>query len=475
MSRLSAVMSTLAAVALATSSLIVPSTTPASAASKVTMKLAPSKPISSERFIVSGRLPTRVRRPVVLQHRLCHQTTKHTTRCTWKRVDHGRSTSTGRYVLTWSTSRSSARVRVVAKAVRIGSHRYVRRVSAVKKVSTIGQRATLTVASTITAGHTVQAALTFRPARARRPTQVQALIAGTWTVVGRGIQSKTGTSLVTVTAPGEGSYAFRAVTSPWYGAAAAVSSTVAVTVVSSAYPSHADTGVPAGTTLRTSGSLTITTPGTVIDGYDIAGTVQIRASNVTIRNSRIRGAGWQLVEVSDGLTGVVIDHCELDGRGSSGFENSMGVSGPAAVRSSHIYGVENGITPGTGSVIENNYIHGLLAPGDPHYDGIQIDGGLANITIRHNTIINPHDQTAAVMIDNYFGAVDNVTVEDNYLAGGGYTVYSDGQFRADPITNVSFINNAMQRGRWGYASIENNTPVDTGNFDATTRAAITLS
>lgn len=475
MSRLSAVMSGLATIALATSSLVMPAATPASAAPRVTVKLAPSRPISSERFVVSGRLPTRVRRPVVLQHRVCRQITKHTTRCTWKQVDRSRSAATGRYVLTWSTSRHSARVRVVAKAVHIGSHRYIRRVSAVKKLSTISQRATLAVASTMSAGRSVQATLTFRPARARRPTQVQALIAGKWTVVGRGIQSKTGTSLVTVTAPREGSYAFRAVTSPWYGAAAAVSPTVAVTVASSEYPSQADTGVPAGTTLRASGSLTITTPGTVIDGYDIAGTVAVRANDVTIRNSRIRGAAWWLVEVSDGLTGVTIDHCELDGRGSSGLENSMGVAGPATVRSSNIYAVENGITPGSGSVIEGNYIHDLLAPGDPHYDGIQIDGGLANITIQHNTIINPHDQTSAVMIDNYFGAVDNITVSDNYLAGGGYTVYSDGQFRSDPITDVSFINNAMQRGHWGYASIENNTPVDSGNFDAATKAAITLS
>jgi hypothetical protein len=166
---------------------------------------------------------------------------------------------------------------------------------------------------------------------------------------------------------------------------------------------------------------------------------------------------------------VRIEDVEIDGRGTSGLGNSMGVYGPATVVRSNIHGVENGVTPFSGSVVTDNYIHGLSAPGSPHYDGIQIDGGASNIRIERNTIdMREHSQTATVMIDNYFGPTDDILVNGNRLLGGGYTVYSDGQFSGGPITNVTFSNNRMGRGYWGYASIVKNNPVWTGNVDDVT-------
>ena len=151
----------------------------------------------------------------------------------------------------------------------------------------------------------------------------------------------------------------------------------------------------------------------------------------------------------------------------------MGVMGPATVERSNIYGVENGITPFSGSVLRDNYVHHLAAPGSPHYDGIQIDGGIRNVTIEHNTVdLSGLDQTAAVMIDNYFGTIDNIVVNNNRLLGGGYTVYSDGQFTGGSITNVTFSNNRLGRGYWGYASIVKNTPIWTNNVDDTAGAAV---
>jgi hypothetical protein len=94
--------------------------------------------------------------------------------------------------------------------------------------------------------------------------------------------------------------------------------------------------------------------------------------------------------------------------------------------------------------------------------------------IENNSIIVDYDQTSAVMIDNDFGPATNITVANNFLAGGGYTVYSDGQFDGGPITGVRFLNNTMERGHWGYASIEQNTPEDSGNVDADSGEPITL-
>ena len=58
----------------------------------------------------------------------------------------------------------------------------------------------------------------------------------------------------------------------------------------------------------------------------------------------------------------------------------------------------------------------------------------------------PNDQTSAIMIDNYFGPISNISVDGNLLVGGGYTVYSDAQFTGGSITGVSVTNNHIGGG-----------------------------
>ncbi|SDL83304.1 hypothetical protein, partial [Tessaracoccus oleiagri] len=59
------------------------------------------------------------------------------------------------------------------------------------------------------------------------------------------------------------------------------------TAAPTGFPNATNTGVPAGTVLRRSGSIVVTTPGTVIDGLDVDGSIDVQANNVTIRNSRV--------------------------------------------------------------------------------------------------------------------------------------------------------------------------------------------
>ncbi|HEY2044284.1 MAG TPA: right-handed parallel beta-helix repeat-containing protein [Jatrophihabitans sp.] len=239
-----------------------------------------------------------------------------------------------------------------------------------------------------------------------------------------------------------------------------------------ALPDASNTGVPAGTVLKPSGSLNITTAGAVVDGLDISGTVTISASNVTLKNSRVTAGAYYVILVKDGVTGAVIQNVEVNGRGTSGASGSFGITGSATVKACNVYAVENGLVPDSGSILQNNYVHDLAAPGDAHYDGIQIDGGQSNITIEHNTIINNHDQTSAVMIDNGFGPITNIVAQDNYLAGGGYTVYVDGQFNNGAITGVAFRNNRLTKGTFGYVVIRNNNATWTGNTDKATGASV---
>ncbi len=242
--------------------------------------------------------------------------------------------------------------------------------------------------------------------------------------------------------------------------------------VAAGHPSAANTGVPAGVALSPSGSLTVTTPGTVIDARDITGTVNINASNVTLTRSRVNGSSYSVIRVADNVTNVTISDVEVNGRGLSGTGGSGGIIGPATVVRANVSGVENGLVPGSGSVLRDNFIHGLSSPGAPHYDGIQIDGGQSNISIDHNTVdLREWDQTSAVMIDNWFGPVSNVAVSNNKLLGAGYTVYSDGQFSGGSISGVSFTNNRIGNGQWGYSLIRNNTVTWTSNVDDVTGAA----
>jgi hypothetical protein len=242
----------------------------------------------------------------------------------------------------------------------------------------------------------------------------------------------------------------------------------------SAFPEASNTGVPAGTALKaSSGTLTLSTDGQVVSGLDVTGNVLITASNVTLQRSRITGATWNIVQVSDSAKNVTIQDVEINGKGISGVSGSTGINGTATVLRSNIYGVENGLIALTNSVVRDNYIHGLKAPGAPHIDGIQMDGGQNNIKITHNHIdMHEWAQTATVMIDNYFGAISNIAVDNNLLVGGGYTVYSDGQFNSSVISGVSFTNNRLGKGYWGYGTFTRNSPVWTGNVDATSGAAI---
>jgi hypothetical protein len=234
----------------------------------------------------------------------------------------------------------------------------------------------------------------------------------------------------------------------------------------SGFPDATNTGVPPGVTLTASGGLVINTPGVVIEGLDIRGMVTINADNVTLRNCRISSDSWAVVNITSGSTGVVVENCEINGLSGEG---TRGISGQGTFLRNNIHHTEDGIyILGSNTLIQDNYIHDLQSNwSGPHYDGIATDGGVSNIIIRHNTVINPHGQTSALMLSNYFGSVSNVVVDNNWLEGGGYTVYSDGQFKGGTISGVSFTNNYLVEGEYGYSSIRNNTPVWQGNIEYT--------
>jgi hypothetical protein len=240
----------------------------------------------------------------------------------------------------------------------------------------------------------------------------------------------------------------------------------------SAFPDATTTGVPAGVTLTPSGSLVIDTSGAVREGLDIKGSVIINASNVTLKNCKVTDGGNNVVLVKPGITGAVVQNCEIDNLGAGG----QGIAGQGTFLANNIHDCADGIdVRGDNTVIRDNFIHSMRGTADSHLDGIQADGGFSNLTIDHNTVINEQNQTSAVMLDNYWGPIDTVTITNNLLVGGGYTVYinevAKGQAGGGPVTNVTVTNNRIGRGFWGTLDVRSelgHVPILSGNVDTTT-------
>lgn len=252
-----------------------------------------------------------------------------------------------------------------------------------------------------------------------------------------------------------------------------------------AYPDAGCTGVPAGTTLTPSGSLTITTAGTVIDSRDITGQVVVNAPNVTIRNSRIRSNAFVAVESNS--TGLVVEDSEIINRAVSGQPNChVGIGDRNfTVRRTEISGCENAAgLSGDNVTFEDNYVHDLDTTGpsyvwgnEPHTDGIQMDPGVDHIVIHHNTIdpigsVTGVGGTSAIIM-GVNGAQSDVRIEDNYLDGrnSSYALYANRQ----TSPNIFVNRNRMYRGAYGYtACVRLGITVTefNGNTDAGTNAAI---
>lgn len=238
------------------------------------------------------------------------------------------------------------------------------------------------------------------------------------------------------------------------------------------WPTASNTGVPAAVNLTPyTGPETISVNGTVIDGKIINGTLRVTAANVVIKNSVIQNFDYWGID-AERAANITVQDCDFVGPGYSG-PSSAAILGSGNILRNDISRMENGIQlTGGSSVVKGNYIHDLESPAsDPHYDGIQAQGGQDGVLIEDNYVEGR--DTSDVLIQNAFGPVTNVTVNHNYLTGTpGYNVYSDARFSGGPIIGVKITNNILNKGGYGYYSIDNNAPVISGNIDAVTGMSV---
>lgn len=181
-------------------------------------------------------------------------------------------------------------------------------------------------------------------------------------------------------------------------------------------PDATNSGVVAGSTLTTSTGKNITTAGTT-KNVKFTGEVTISASNVTLENVETNEG----IRIGAGLTNVVVKNDTCNGKN---IQNCVFAKSKALITDDYFTGCGECIN---GAVtLTNSYIDVSAVISGEHYEAIYYGGGEGTLNIEHNTLFSPnHDQgeTAVIFTSSDFGNQTGVTIKNNLLAGGNYTIY----------------------------------------------------
>jgi Right handed beta helix region len=268
------------------------------------------------------------------------------------------------------------------------------------------------------------------------------------------------------------------------------------------YPDATNTGVPGGATLKsvpsqlTSGSgwsynaagknVVVTGKGAVLSGLYISGTLTIDASSVTVKDVHVVTGAIFGVGLAH-TTGVTIENSTISGlnattgRVDSAIDDVYGDSTGMVIKDNNISDFRTAIHLSTG-LVEGNYIHDPGYISGDHTNGFYVNGGTEPLTISDNTIFNSRSQTDAINLDAGSAGVPvaNKTVENNFLAGGSYTIYG-GDALANPTSKIVIKGNRFGQlyyktsGQYGPGAYFNATAtgnVWSGNTWDTTGAAV---
>jgi hypothetical protein len=227
-------------------------------------------------------------------------------------------------------------------------------------------------------------------------------------------------------------------------------------------PDASNTGVPAGTALKKfEGDLIVDAEwvsghSDKIDAMDISGGIYVRTNNIRITRCRIRQDIYfydQGIEYGQAL----IEDCEIGPEsGACGHDAGVTSGHDITVRRCNIHNCIDGIYMGGPNwTIERNYIHhSYFVPGD-HADAVQseeikgpgylrIIGNNADCMTAATGSSGPfHDALMGNGLDPATGSPAGtpsleLTIEGNWLSGGGYTLAVNNRWRSLSITNNKF-------------------------------------
>jgi hypothetical protein len=193
--------------------------------------------------------------------------------------------------------------------------------------------------------------------------------------------------------------------------------------IAPAHPNATNTGVPSGVSLRTVGAQTVTTDGAVLSGLDIRGCVAVKASNVTIKNSRITCANSTetAVRLQDGKHNLLVQDSEIDGAklARTALYGADGVT----INRVEVRNIQDGPRVGNNFRMTNSWVHAMYRPGTAHVDGLQTLGA-QNVYVAGNSF-EVYNATTGQQMNSVFmlgtetgPALKNIMFEKNYVNGG---------------------------------------------------------
>jgi hypothetical protein len=178
------------------------------------------------------------------------------------------------------------------------------------------------------------------------------------------------------------------------------------------------------------GDQTITTAGAVLDGLDVHGRVIVKAPNVTIKNSIIRGTDqggkYGLVDNMSGSVGLKIYDSEIVATNPNWSVNGI-MGWNFELHRVNIHNTVDQVSiAGDNVVVADSWLHGnLWYANDPdHTDGSH-DDNIETVSGNHILItgnVMEDASNAAIMITQGRAAMSDVTITNNRMDYGDCTV-----------------------------------------------------
>jgi hypothetical protein len=203
------------------------------------------------------------------------------------------------------------------------------------------------------------------------------------------------------------------------------------------YPDSTNTGVPAGTTLKSqTNNITVSAPGTTIKDVALEGSISVEANNTTIEDTDVTvngtqggcsgSCGGRGIWIKPGVTGTVIQNVACHGGALSGSNVTQYciMSNDSATTIKQLYAYNCTECLAGPMNLSNSFIDesGATIPQE-HYEDIYYGGGGGPLIVNHNTMLNQQGQTAVVFASVDFGNQTTLTITNNLMAGGGYMIY----------------------------------------------------
>jgi hypothetical protein len=235
------------------------------------------------------------------------------------------------------------------------------------------------------------------------------------------------------------------------------------------FPDTGSTGPRLSMKPHNTGALTINTDGMVINRWDITGSLDIYANNVTVIDSKITSDNWWGINLRSGFSGLRILHTTITavpGKGpdNGGVDYAVSNMGTSSIEVGwcdvSIFG--DALSMGQG-YLHDNFVHDVtpfknLGGEWQHTNAVISDGGSSDgLIIRHNTLLNPtpveQGASGSIGLFSDTGAVVNVTVQDNWLAGGAYALYAGGEGAHGVKVTGNIFSTQYHPGSGGYGPV----------------------